>query len=47
MKIKHWNLPLVVGLITIGLLISVLAITGCDEANMMKPVAPVGWNRSG
>ena len=42
MKIKHWNLPLVVGgLITIGLLISVLAITGCDEANMMKPVAPV------
>ena len=42
MKIKHWNLPLVVvGLITIGLLISVLAITGCDETNMMKPVVPV------
>ena len=34
-KINSWDSPLVVGLITIGLLISVFVITGCDEGMNM------------
>ena len=42
MKIKSKNLSVAAGgLIITVLLLSILAITGCDEAGMVKPVVPV------